>query len=490
MRLDVGPDPVRDRAGTAPGPPAARAAAPRSAPAHARVARATRRRDGAGRRGPLARLRTGYLPVIAKFGCAVGAATAWLALSVWLSLPWLRDAERQVGTVAAIAVVAFVAWIPGWLVAFLATSLGLDRQPPLRVTYPTDPITVIIAARNERAGIADTLDRVAGQDHAGPVTVLLADNGSTDGTAEAALAAAARLGLRLTVVREDRPGKSHALNTALAAVDTPLVITLDADTILHEAAVRHLVARLRSGPADIDAVAGAVLVRNSRDSVWTRLQEWDYFLGIASIKRMQGMYQGTLVAQGAFSLYRTAALRAVGGWPDAIGEDIVVTWQLMQRGGRVHFEPLAVAFTDVPARLRHFCRQRARWARGMIEGLRTVRPWRQPRGTVRVLTGLDLLIPVVDVVYTVIWLPGLALACVGIFWVVGPYTLFVLPLTLLVNWVLYHFQRRTVFRRLGLRVRRNRLGFVLYIVVYQMIMSPVSVLGYGQELLGLRRRWK
>ena len=45
------------------------------------------------------------------------------------------------------------------------------------------------------------------------------------------------------------------------------------------------------------------------------MQEWDYFLGIASIKRMQGLYQGTLVAQGAFSLYRTEAVRAAVAGP-------------------------------------------------------------------------------------------------------------------------------------------------------------------------------
>ena len=87
---------------------------------------------------------------------------------------------------------------------------------------------------------------------------------------------------------------------------------------------------------------------------------------------------------------------------------------------------------------------------------------------------------------------GLAvlLACFGVFWVVGPYTVFVLPLTLLVNWILYHYQRRQVFGPMGLRVRSNRWGFLLYVLAYQMVMSPVAVLGYGQELLGLRRRWK
>jgi poly-beta-1,6-N-acetyl-D-glucosamine synthase len=66
----------------------------------------------------------------------------------------------------------------------------------------------------------------------------------------------------------------------------------------------------------------------------------------------------------------------------------------------------------------------------------------------------------------------------------------VLPLTLLVDFILYQYQRRQVFDVLGLQVRRNRLGFFAFVLLYQMLMSPVAVIGYGQELLGLRRRWK
>src|SRR5207244_4485683 len=53
-----------------------------------------------------------------------------------------------------------------------------------------------------------------------------------------------------------------------------------------------------------------------------------------------------------------------------IGEDIVLTWGLIRQGGRTIFEPTAIAFTDAPVRFGHFVRQRRRWARGMIEGLR------------------------------------------------------------------------------------------------------------------------
>ena len=59
----------------------------------------------------------------------------------------------------------------------------------------------------------------------------------------------------------------------------------------------------------------------------TRMQGWDYRLGINGVKRTQAAYNSALVAQGAFSAYWADDIRAVGGWPDAIGEDIVLTWR-------------------------------------------------------------------------------------------------------------------------------------------------------------------
>ncbi|KIE47205.1 glycosyl transferase group 2 family protein [Clostridium argentinense CDC 2741] len=177
------------------------------------------------------------------------------------------------------------------------------------------------------------------------------------------------------------------------------------------------------------------------------------------------------------------------GWPDAIGEDIVLTWNFLKHDLKVYFEPLAVAFTDVPITLKHLSRQRSRWARGMLEALKIVKPWQHPIFYVRYLTGINLVMPYLDFVYTFCWMPGLILAMFGKFWVVGPFTLFVMPLALFQNFILYRYQRH-VFKRLGLRVRRNILGFVVYVLMYQMIMSPMSIIGYSQEILNLRRKWK
>ena len=467
-----------DRA-SAPTPTATPAPTPAPAPTPVEV-----------RAAPSPAPRRFYVGPGAKFVVSLLVAVCWLSFSLWVAGPWLSELHRSVGTVGAWVVVGLVALLPGVVVAFLSASLLLDRQPPLRVRNPTTGVTIIIAARDEEAGIADTIRYAVRTDYDGPVHVVLADNGSTDGTVEAAVAAADELDVLLTVVHEERPGKAIALNTALDVVTTDYLVTVDADTLLHHEALRRLVSRMESAPPDTAGVAGSVLVRNSRVNLLTRMQEWDYYLGIAAVKRMQGLYQSTLVAQGAFSLYRTAEIRRVGGWPDAIGEDIVVTWRLMEHGDRVYFEPTAIAFTDAPTSVRHFMRQRARWARGMFEGMRAVPPWRQSRVLTKLVASIDLLIPLLDIGYALIWLPGLVLFLLGYPLIVSVWTLVVLPITALVYGGLRRFQHRKVFAPLGLSVRRNRFGYVAFLLCYQSLCSIASLTGYGQYLLGRDRRWK
>ena len=91
-----------------------------------------------------------------------------------------------VGPVGAIVAVTLVAYIPALFMAFMAMSLLLDRQPALRVSQSNTGVTIVIAARNEEAGIAETIRSAVQTDYAGPVTFMLADNGSTDATCRVA----------------------------------------------------------------------------------------------------------------------------------------------------------------------------------------------------------------------------------------------------------------------------------------------------------------
>lgn len=428
-----------------------------------------------------------------KFALVLAIASAWTAFSIWASQPWLHDLAAVTNLAFALTAITFIAYVPGFMNAFLFGALLIDRRPA-RVrpaAYPA--VSILIAAYNEADAIRDTLTSLAAQDYEGPVEILVLNDGSTDGTPEVVRRAIGELAfpVQTTVRLLDYPvnaGKAAVLNRGLAAARHELIVTIDGDSWIHPDGLTHIVERLLSDPPETRAVAGAVMVRNARANFMTRSQEWDYFHGIAAVKRMQSMFHGTLVAQGAFSIYRRDALEAVGGWPECVGEDIVVSWALLKAGHRIGYAEDALAFTNVPTRLVAFARQRRRWSRGLIEAFKAHGSLLFQRHLRTIFIWWNLCFPPMDLVYTFVFIPGLVLALLGQFHVVGPLTLAVLPLAALWNLFIFRIQRRT-FHQERLTVRRNVGGFVFYVFAYNLLVQPICVLGYASELAGLRKNW-
>src|SRR5207248_9929910 len=107
-------------------------------------------------------------------------------------------------------------------------------------------------AYNEAAAIADTIDSIAKQNYPGDLEVLVIDDGSRDDTA-AIVKAISYPWLRLLQQPRNK-GKAAALNRGLAESKHSLIVTLDADCYLYTRALRNLVERYTSDPADTRAV--------------------------------------------------------------------------------------------------------------------------------------------------------------------------------------------------------------------------------------------
>jgi poly-beta-1,6-N-acetyl-D-glucosamine synthase len=440
------------------------------------------------------RPRVGLRPSI-RFALAFALTAAWVAFAVWVSTPWRHQLQDVLGPVFAWAIPLLLAYVPGLVIGFMLFTLLLTRYDELPLTAADGrwtAVTLVIAAWNEETAIVPTLERIAALTYPGQLEVVLADNNSSDRTAEFAEAAARRLGLTYRRVVEPVAGKHRALNAVLPTVTTPLVVTVDADTFLERESLTYLVARVTNAPQDqhVCACAGALVAENPRASAVTRMQQWDYRLGINGVKRMQAAYNSALVAQGAFSAYWTDDVRAVGGWPDAIGEDIVLTWTMMASRGIVQYEPVALGFTVVPERLRHLLAQRSRWARGMFEGLRTHPPPTQPRVLAKLVASIDYLVPLLDFGIVFFWVPGVLLFALGYPLIVGWWSMLLLPITLAIFAFLRRWQERHVFRRLGIDGGRDVPGFLGYLFVYQVLTSSAALRGYFQYVRGARRRWK
>ena len=437
--------------------------------------------------------RRAYLSIRTKFFISLTVALLWTAFSVRIASAWMHDLSDLTTPLFAIWVLTFIAFVPGFMNAFLAMSLLLDKRPARREPQAYPGVTILIAAYNEEAGIGATLESIANLNYVGEVEALVLNDGSRDRTVDAFHAARAELRLpeniaiRLLDFEENR-GKAAVLNSGLAVAAHDLVCTIDGDSRLRSDSLKEIVERFLSDPPDTMAVAGAVLVRNSRASLVTAAQEWDYFHGISAVKRMQSMYHGTLVAQGAFSLYRRSALETVGGWPESVGEDIVMTWAMLERGYRIGYAEDAIVFTDAPTTFRQFYQQRKRWSRGLIEALQRHRSLLFKRRLTTLFVWWNMLFLPLDLTFTFIFIPGIVAALFGYFWIAGPLTLLLLPLAVVWNGVIFRIQRR-MFDSKGLKVRRNVTGLLFYVLVYAIVMQPVCLWGYFAELTGRRKSW-
>jgi poly-beta-1,6-N-acetyl-D-glucosamine synthase len=164
----------------------------------------------------------------------------------------------------------------------------------------------------------------------------------------------------------------------------------------------------------------------------------------------------------------------------------VLSLALVRNGGRTTFEPTAIAFTSVPTGLGAFVRERQRWTSGLIEGLREhggalLQERRLHRHTIAV----TFLTPYLDGIYTCAMVAGVVLAAGGDFSILGPLLVAVLPVSAGLA-VLMLSRQRTNFRRLGLRIRWNPLGFALYLLGYQLLIGSISSAGCVRAALRAR----
>lgn len=429
-----------------------------------------------------------YLSVRIKFVLALLGATLWAATSAWLAHYWFPDLASHIGFALAAFLIASIAIIPGFMNAFLLFSLLLDKRPQRKHLDSYPPLTILIAAYNEADSIADTLQSIAGQLYPGELQVIVINDGSSDETAAIVKSCLPRYPWLKLMDLDHNGGKARALNHALRFVQHDLVLTVDADSYLYRDALQSIVERYLHDPPNTRAVAGTVLVRNSRASWIAQAQEWDYFHGIAAIKRTQSLFQGTLVAQGAFSLYDRATVDALGGWPECVGEDIVLTWAILKAGYRVGHCEDACLFTNAPATLKQFYRQRKRWSRGLIEAFKNHPGILLKAQLPTFFIYWNLLFPLMDLAFTLGFIPGLLLAMFGHFWIVGPMTLALIPLGLAINLFMFRVEIK-MFRHRDLKVRKNPLGFMIYAFIYSLLMQPICLVGYFSELFNIRKSW-
>jgi cellulose synthase/poly-beta-1,6-N-acetylglucosamine synthase-like glycosyltransferase/peptidoglycan/xylan/chitin deacetylase (PgdA/CDA1 family) len=237
------------------------------------------------------------------------------------------------------------------------------RRPDWSWGDPVDePVSVIVPAWNEREGIVGTVESLVGGTH--DVEVVVVDDASTDGT-PSIVAALGHPDVR--VVRVPKGGKAAALNTGIALSKHPIVVMVDADTVVEPEAVHRLVQPF-ADPA-VGAVAGNVKVGNRRKMI-ARWQHIEYVIGFNLDRRLYERFDCIPTVPGALGAFRRSAVLNAGGVTDeTLAEDTDLTIAVHRAGWRVVYTDDARSWTEAPATLGQLWRQRYRWSYGTMQAL-------------------------------------------------------------------------------------------------------------------------
>lgn len=267
-------------------------------------------------------------------------------------------------------------------------------------TLPNSPkplVSVLIPAYNEERSIKRCLESVWNSTYEN-IEIIVVSDGSLDSTAETVRSftqassllyspTRARvirqmdgrykriwerggLGIcrRVKLIEQRNGGKASALNNGLRFhAKGDLVMTLDADAVLHPKAVENAV-RYFADPKVVGVAANVRLIEEQ--TILGILQRFEHLLSYRS-KKFFTVANCELIVGGVASTYRRSALDSIGYYDtDTATEDIGLSMKLMSRGNkeqRLVYAADVVAMTEGVGDFGALLRQRYRWKLGNLQ---------------------------------------------------------------------------------------------------------------------------
>jgi cellulose synthase/poly-beta-1,6-N-acetylglucosamine synthase-like glycosyltransferase len=286
-----------------------------------------------------------------------------------------RDALRGAAPSLFMAFFAYV-----WLL-WSAKALAARRYRPFDGPVPDLSTTVIVPVyRESEALFRRVLESVRAE---GPSELITVVDGGDPGLATVARDTCDR------VLRIPKSGKRVAIAAGLRAArdDTDVVIVVDSDTIWSPGALSELLRPFT------DARVGGVTPRQAifdRDAAAVRrfadwIEDIRYHLTVPaqSVFGQVGCLAGRTIAyrRTAFEpAVHALVAQTVLGVPQHIGDDRVLTNELLRNGWRTVYQSTASVTTDAPEDWLGFWKQQLRWARSSqretVLSLRWL--WRRP----------------------------------------------------------------------------------------------------------------
>lgn len=271
------------------------------------------------------------------------------------------------------------------------------------------PVAVIIPVYNERDNVFNTVESVFNSTYPN-FQIILVNDGSTDDTLQILIEKydlkktyylseniintlpvkqyyISKKDPRLIVIDKTHGGGiGDNFNVGLNATTCPYFITLDADGIIDPKAIETDIFTLLSRPNTI-VVGGGVYLLNGCEihdgkitkvrmprSLVAAFQVGEYLRAFLFGRSGWNMFRGALCYSGTHTLFEKAPVMAAGGYvTNNRSQDVEITVHLhaLARENktpcRLIFTPASFVWTDAPATLRAFWKQRVFWQMGTMQ---------------------------------------------------------------------------------------------------------------------------
>jgi cellulose synthase/poly-beta-1,6-N-acetylglucosamine synthase-like glycosyltransferase len=244
-----------------------------------------------------------------------------------------------------------------------AGSSGRHRRkihPEALPSMARPSATVLIPAHNEANTVYQLVRACAEQPYPLEDIIVVAD-ACTDDTADKARQAGA------TVVLEvNYQDKALSQNAALWDIWSDVIVGFDGDTIPEPDCIELMIRDIENG---YDATCATVLPIQPR-GFWIRARRFAYALGRRWWRLCQAQVGRIQVLTGAAYVFKTEAIKGVGGFPGGlISADMDATWSLHRARRKLGYAGDAIALTYDPETFRVYKQQMRRWSSGYFQNM-------------------------------------------------------------------------------------------------------------------------
>ena len=237
-----------------------------------------------------------------------------------------------------------------------------EEKKPRKAKRPYS-LVVLVPSFNSKNTIEKCIRSIKAMRYPIPFRIIVADDGSTDGSRETLKD---MKGIELLLL--PHKGKGDAMNAGLKKISEEAIVCIDSDTYPSKDTLEKLVGHLD------DPKIGAVtarLIPDKRNNFVQKVQFLEYLMGFGFWNTVLSTINIMSYVTGPLTVFKRSALERAGYYFDTknLAEDMDVGLRLQKKGYKIKVCASVFCETDVPDSFKKLAKQRDRWYRSRVYNL-------------------------------------------------------------------------------------------------------------------------